>query len=148
MGSDDMGRVLTEVTIYNQGDLYEVRRGTRAADQVRKVVVTNALVDSGASTLALPKSLIDQLGLVKFAEKRVRTASGHHVTNVYDAVRVEIMGRNAVTDPIEVPEGNPVLVGQIPLEAMDWVIDMKNHKLIGNPEHGGEEMLELFTFLP
>jgi len=53
------------------------------------------------------------------------------------------MGRDCVTDVIEVPEGNPVLIGQIPLEMMDWVIDMKAKKLIGNPAHGGEQILEV-----
>jgi hypothetical protein len=31
----------------------------------------------------------------------------------------------------------------VPLEIMDWVIDMKGKKLIGNPAHGGIETLEL-----
>lgn len=148
METAEMGRVLTLVTIYNLGDLYEVSRGRLTADQVRKVIVSDALVDSGASTLSLPKSLIDQLGLTKRGEKRTMTAAGPHTVGVYEAVRLEIMGRDAVCDPIEVPEGSPVLIGQIPLEAMDWVIDMKNHKLIGNPAHGGEQMFELWTIFP
>jgi predicted aspartyl protease len=73
----------------------------------------------------MPKSLIDQLGLVKQYEKRATTAAGLHMFNVYGPARVVIMGREAPTDVIEVPEGTPVLIGQIPLEWMDWVVDMK-----------------------
>ena len=42
------------------------------------------------------------------------------------------------------PDYSPVLIGPIPLESMDWVVDMKNQKVIGNPEHGGEEMVEAY----
>jgi len=36
----------------------------------------------------------------------------------------------------------PNLLGQIPLEYLDFVVDSKNRKLIPNPEHGGEQMTE------
>jgi hypothetical protein len=55
------------------------------------------------------------------------------------------MGREATTDVLEGAEGNPVLIGQIPLEMMDWVVDMRNKKLIGNPAHGGEHILEVLS---
>ncbi len=38
----------------------------------------------------------------------------------------------------------PVLIGQIPLEAMDFVVDLVNRKLAGNPEHRGEWMIDMF----
>ena len=50
-----MGRVLTQATIENLGDLFEVERGGRSADEVRRVVDEEALVDTGATTLALPR---------------------------------------------------------------------------------------------
>ncbi len=143
MENEDMGRVLTEATIYNIHDLNEARLGNRTPEQVRKLVVPDALVDTGATTLSMPKSLLDQLGLTKQYEKRGITAGGERTLNVYGTARLEIMGRDMATDVIEVPEGNPVLIGQIPLEMMDWVIDMRARKLIGNPAHGGEHILEV-----
>jgi hypothetical protein len=44
----------------------------------------------------------------------------------------------------ELPNDLPNIVGQIPLESMDWVIDITRRKLIGNPEHGGELLNEEF----
>ncbi len=139
----EMGRVLTEATIYNVHDYAAAKAGKLPADQVCKLTVPDALVDTGATSLALTKSLIDQLGLVKLSEKRAATATGVRTMNVYGTVRLEIMGRDVATDVIEVPEGNPVLIGQIPLEWMDWVVDMKGRRLIGNPAHGGEHVLEV-----
>lgn len=105
--------MLTEVTIYNASDHADEKLGKLTADQVRKVVVTDALVDTGATTLSIPKSLIDQLGLLKQYEKRTMTA-GLCTINVYGTARLVIMGREVPTDVLEVSEGNPVLIGQIP----------------------------------
>ncbi len=44
----------------------------------------------------------------------------------------------------EVPDECPVLIGQIPLEALDFLVDPIGQRLIGNPEHGGEQMIEMF----
>jgi len=145
MGNTDMGRVVTEATISNVHDLLEANLGKLPTEQVRKVTVSDALVDSGATTLGLPKQFIDQLGLTKQYEKRAMTAAGVRMINVYESVRVEIMGREATVDPIEVPDGSPVLIGKVLLEIMDWVIDMSARKLIGNPAHGGEQILELLS---
>ncbi len=42
------------------------------------------------------------------------------------------------------PDECPVLIGQIPLEALDFLVDPIGQRLIGNPEHGGEQMIEMF----
>jgi clan AA aspartic protease len=138
-----MGRVLTEATVYNLGDLIEAERGKLERDAVRKVTIPEALVDTGATTLSMPRSLLDQIGLTKQYEKRAITAGGTVTLDVYGSAKLEIMGRVVVTDVIVVPEGNPVLIGQIPLEMMDWVVDLQGRKLIGNPAHGGEQILEV-----
>ncbi len=143
MGTIEMGRVVTEAMIVNLHDLVDSKLGRLPADQVRRLTVPDALVESGATSLGLPKQMIDQLGLMKQYEKRAMTAGGVRTVNVYEAVRVEINGREATVDPIEVPDGSPVLIGQMPLEMTDLVIDMRAKKLIGNPAHGGEQILEL-----
>jgi predicted aspartyl protease len=95
MGNTDLGRVLTEATVYNLGDLMEVQRGKLAEKDVRKLVVKEALVDTGATTLAMPRSLLDQLGLTKLYEKKAVTADGERTMSVYGSARVEIMGATA-----------------------------------------------------
>jgi predicted aspartyl protease len=144
MKVDTMGRVLTRVTIENLGDLSEVHRGTRAPSEVRSLTIDDALVDTGATTLALPTNLIQQLGLKKVLEKRARSTHGVGPVAIYEAVRVTIQDRFCTVDVMEVPEDVPVLVGQIPLEMLDLVVDLQGRRLIGNPEHGGEHILELY----
>ncbi len=94
--------------------------------------------------LALPIRLIQQLGLEKKYSKRVISTSGEGEVNVYGTVRLTIQGRECPTDVMEVPDRVPVLIGQIPLEYLDFVVDPHNQRLIGNPAHGGEHVLELY----
>jgi len=37
-----------------------------------------------------------------------------------------------------------VLIGQLPLEHLDFVVDLQSRTLTGNPAQGGEEMFELY----
>ncbi len=141
-----MGRVRTEVAIENLEDLWAVKKGLCVADQVRRLIVKDALVDTGATTLALPTRLIQQLGLNKVTEKRVTGSAGPHQVAIYDAVRVTIQDRFCTVDVMEVPDEVPVLVGQVPLEMLDLVVDPQGGRLIGNPAHGGEHILELYLF--
>jgi clan AA aspartic protease len=144
METSTMGRVLTEATIENLGDLYESRRGKLAPDQVRRVSVSDALVDTGATTLALPTRVIQELGLAKLGERRSRSSRGTGIVAVFEPVRITIQGRDATVDVMEVPDDVPVLIGQIPLEMMDLVVDPREQKLIGNPAHDGVQTLELY----
>jgi predicted aspartyl protease len=139
-----MGRVLTEATIENSGDLWAADNGFKKPDEVRRVTVDDALVDTGATSIAIPTKLIQALGLKKRGEKRSRSSRGTGMVSVYEAVRVTIQGRDATVDVMEVPDDVPVLIGQIPLEMMDLVVDLQAQKLIGNPEPNGEQILELY----
>ncbi len=139
-----MGRVLTEATIENTEDLWSVKRGLLPPEQVRRVDVADALVDTGATLLSLPTRLIQQLGLSRVNSKRVTSSLAVSEAGMYDAVRLTIMGRSCTMDVMEVPDTVPVLIGQIPLEHLDFVVDLRDRKLIGNPAHGGEHVYELY----
>jgi hypothetical protein len=144
MENTTMGRVLTEATVENHGDLWNVEQGSIPPDQVRRITVSEALVDAGASLLSLPTAMIRQLGLTKVAENRVTSNLGFGTVGVYAAVRLTIGDRFCTTDVTEVPDRAPVLIGQLPLENLDYVIDPRTCRLIGNPAHGGEHMFELY----
>ena len=138
------GRVLTQATIENLGDLFEVERGRRSVGEVRRVTGEEALVDTGATTLALPARLIRSLGLNKIYEKRARSTQGVGPVSVFEAVRLTILDRFCTVDVMEVPDDVPVLIGQIPLEMLDLVVDLQGRRLVGNPAHNGEHVLELY----
>jgi predicted aspartyl protease len=144
METETMGRVLTEATIENLEDLWAEKRGLLPPEQVRRVTVADALVDTGATLLSLPTRLIRQLGLDERYRKRVRSSIRVSEAAAYDAVRLTIQGRDCTMDVMEVPDDTPVLIGQLPLEHLDFVVDLRSRSLIGNPAHGGEHIYELY----
>jgi clan AA aspartic protease len=139
----DMGRVIVQVTVENAEDRRKANRGDIRPEQVRRVEL-DALVDSGATFLCLPESTVHQLGLYFDRKREARTVTGTVALNIYTGARIEVQGRACTVEVMALPEGRQPLLGQIPLETLDWWIDTKNHRLVGNPEHGGEWMAEVF----
>lgn len=144
MEASAVGRVVVPAIIENMGDWLNARSGMLPPDKVRRVEVPDALVDTGASTLSMPRRLIEQLGLSSLQPRSVRTSAGPRTAQVYGGVRLTVQGRECTIDVMEVPEDCPVLIGQVPLELLDFVVDATNQRLIGNPAHGGEQMFELY----
>jgi predicted aspartyl protease len=144
MEIETMGRVLVTARIENMDDLAGVRLGVISPGDVRFVEVADALVDTGATSLSMPLRLIQQLGLIPFRTRKARTSAGTVPVQIFGAVRLTIQGRECFTDVTELPDDCPVLIGQIPLESLDFVVDPHAQKLIGNPAHGGEHIMELY----
>ena len=145
MESETMGRVLVEATIESLKDLWDAERNQLVSDQVRRVTIPDALVDTGATTLSLPTRFIRQLGLTKREDRRVTISSGEStMAALYDAVRLTIQNRQCTVDVMEVPDNVPALIGQVPLELLDFVIDPHGRRLTGNPDHGGEHVFEMY----
>ena len=144
MGNKTMGRVLTEATIENLKDLWDAERGLLPPGQVRRITVSDALVDTGATLLSLPTRLIRQLGLSPHRTRKVISSSGVTEATIYDVVRLTIQDRDCPVEVMEVPDEVPVLIGQLPLENLDLVVDLQGRRLTGNPAHGGEQVFELY----
>jgi predicted aspartyl protease len=108
------------------------------------VEIPDALVDTGASILSLPRRLVGQLGLKPLRTRSARTSAGPVTLQVYGTVRLAIQGRDCTCDVVEIPDDCPVFIGQVPLELLDFVVDPSGQRLIGNPAHGGEHVIELY----
>jgi len=135
-----MGKVIVKFTLTNYGDL--VLKKARLLKRKPRTVEVEALVDTGATRLYLKPSVIKALGLHKTDTVVSRTTNGNCVRGVYSPVRMELMGRSGNFDVVDIDEGVPNLLGQIPLEYLDFVVDPKSQLLRGNPEHGDKLMTE------
>ncbi len=144
MEANAMGKVLVPARVENVFDLHEVSLGARTPEAVRSVDVADALVDTGASTLSLPQRLVAQLGLKPLRRRDARTSAGPTTLGVFGTVRLTVQGRDCTCDVVEIPDDCPVLIGQVPLELLDFVVDPSGQRLIGNPAHGGEHVIELY----
>ena len=139
-----MGKVVVSARIENLADLSRLDAGDISAGQARSIDVVDALVDTGATFLSLPARQIAALGLKRHRTRTARTAGGILSFGIYEAVRLTVQGRDCVVEVCELPDECPPLIGQIPLEALDFVVDPMGQKLIGNPDHNGEQMIEIF----
>src|SRR5437868_4940336 len=130
METPTMDRVMTAATVENIGDVWMAKQGVLPEAQIRKIEM-EALVDTGATLLSLPTRIIQQLGLEPVTTKRIISSKGSTESTMYSAVRLTIMGRSCTMDVMEVPDDVPALIGQIPLEHLDFVIDPREQTLNG-----------------
>ena len=135
-----MGRVVAKIKLTNYLDL-ELKRLKLRREKPR-AVQTDALVDTGATRLYLRRSVIKALGLRKEGEVVSKTTNGTRRRAVYQAARLDLMGRHGAFQVVEIDDDVPNLLGQVPLEYLDLVVDPKGQKLIPNPEHGDKQMSE------
>jgi predicted aspartyl protease len=144
MGITTVGKVLVTAKIENLNDLYEVSKGRLKAEEVRRLEVPDALVDTGAMFLSLPRRYVQQLGLERYRTRKAKTSGGVADIDLYGMVLLLIQGRDCRVEVAEIPDECPVLIGQVPLELLDFVVDPIHQRLIGNPDHGGEHMIDLY----
>lgn len=138
----DMGPVVVPITIENMEDVDRAAEGKLPADQIRRITV-DALVDNGATFLCLPQPLVRQLGLTFDRKRPTRSVTGPLLMDVYRGGRLHVHGRDCSVEVMELSDGCQTLLGQIPLETLDFWVDVSNQRLVGNPEHDGEWMAEL-----
>lgn len=118
----------------NWGDIEMAASGARMT--APRSLETEALVDTGAGLFYLQTSLIKKLGLRQIDTIRSRTMSNPlEERRVCSPVELHIAGRTGIFRVIEIPDALPNLVGQIPLEELDLVVDSRKRKVVPNPEH-------------
>ena len=132
----------TQIELANQEDLILVKAGVLNPEDVRSITIENALVDTGATGLCLPTSLIHQLGLTPLRNIRAQIANGTIERTVYSQVKYTVLERSDFITVTDLPEDAPVLVGHMILEALDLCLDIQNG-LIYNPAHDGEWMIKI-----
>ncbi len=136
----------TRIELTNLRDLHLAEAGVINSGDVRQLTVENALVDTGATGLCLPKSLVEHLGLTPLRKRRVQTANGVAERTIYSEVRYTVLERSESIQVTDLPEDAPVLVGHMILEALDLCIDIEKG-LIYNPAHDGEWITKILTII-
>ena len=94
-------------------------------------------MDTGATRLVLPASVVTALGLPEAGQVTVRFADGRREskTTVRD-VELEIQGRSSVFTAVVEPGRTDALIGVIVLEELDFVPDCTRQALLPRDPHG------------
>ena len=102
----------------------------------KQAVEVKALVDTGATFMCVTEEIALQLGfdITEVSQQMVTLADGH-LRKVPKIAPIEIAFENRTYVTEAVVLGNEPLLGAIPLEAMDLIVDPRQQTLIVNPQH-------------
>jgi clan AA aspartic protease len=136
-----MGFVYAEITLKNSYDVISADRGIIKEPEIRQTAVT-ALVDTGAATLVINEAIRQQLGLKIKRSREMELADGSkQIFLITDPVEIHWKNRDMISQAVVVPNTSEVLLGAIPLEAMDLIIDPARQELIG--AHGDDILTKI-----
>jgi len=125
-----MSIVQTEITLRNADDIMAVRRGFIKDSDIRKITV-NSIVDTGAWTLVINEEIREKLGLEIVGSESGTLADGtKQEYNLAGPLEVRWKNRRTTCEALVIPDADDILLGAIPLEAMDLTINPRR-ELVG-----------------
>ena len=125
-----MGRFSIEFEVANNEDIVRAKSGLIPEDQVRRTRLSG-VVDTGATRLVLPASVVASLGLQDTGMMAVRFADGRRdqkrmIGNAF----VTIQSRSSVFTAVVEPGRTDALIGAIVLEELDLIPDCTRQGLV------------------
>jgi predicted aspartyl protease len=137
-----MGHTLVTIKVENFTDWVRAQENKRPR-RIRTVVIPDALVDTGTTYLCLPARYIKALGLQPFpGTVSVTTANGMAERRLYGGALLTLENRTDQFTVAELPDEVPPLIGVIPLESLDFVVDPTTQSLIG--KHGARRVMLMY----
>jgi len=130
-----MGLIYAEIELINGEYLVLARRNYIGEDEIKRMTV-NILVDTGSVYMCINESIQEQLLLPVLEKRKGQLANGHIVEyNVVGPLEVRFKNRRCSVNAMVLPGDNEPLLGAIPLEDMDVLINPYRQELIVNPDH-------------
>jgi len=137
-----MGVFKEEITLENILDRGDANRGYIKESEVRKLKV-EAMPDTGAWTLVINEDIRQKLGLTIEETSTSTLADGKSDTyDVTESVKIRWKDRSTALPAVVVPNAKEILLGALPLEAMDLMVDPMHGKLVG--VHGDQQLHVLY----
>ena len=96
-------------------------------------MAVQALVDTGAMTICIPQHIAVQLNLVEIETREVTTADEKsHVVPYVGPIQIRFQKRTCFTGALVI--GESVLLGAVPMEDMDLVVEPSRQTITVNPK--------------
>lgn len=132
-GAEIMGLVYADIELINAGEIYLYKKGFIKEEDIKRVKV-NILVDSGAEMLVINEHIKEQLDLPVLEERTAQLADETEIrVKVVGPVEIRFENRRSNVDAMVFPGEAEPLLGVIPMEDMDVVIDPNQQRLLVNP---------------
>jgi clan AA aspartic protease len=136
-----------EITLANSRDIGNVMEGLIPDTKIRRMTI-EAMPDTGAWTetrglLVINEEIRQKLGLRILETSESTLADGKTaIYEVTEGVQIQWKNRSTVLPAVVAPNAKTVLLGALPLEAMDLMVDPVHHQLVG--VHGAEPLHVLY----
>ncbi len=128
-----MGYVYADIELTNEADLILNQYGHLPDNEIKKIV-SRALVDSGAYDLIINQEVQDKLKLRVLGKRPVKLADKSVIeVDIVGPVQVRFETRATTVRALVLPDTEDVLLGAIPLEGLDVIIDPLRERLLVNP---------------
>ncbi len=115
------------------GIIYADLRLSNMARPELEEIAANAIVDTGAIDLVVPEHIAIQLQLTDLKPRELHLADGtRKMVRYAGPVKIETQGHDCVMGAAVM--GDRVLLGAVPMDQMDVVIDPRTLKVVPNPE--------------
>ena len=109
----------------------DLRLANDARDDLEEISA-NAVVDTGAMHLCIPEHIAVQLQLKARSQREVQTADGKsHLIDYVGPIKISMLGRECFAGALVM--GNQVLLGAIPMEDMDLIVEPARMRVTVNP---------------
>ena len=129
-----MGLTYAEITLINTIDWALAKKKQIPESDVKQVTV-NALVDSGAFMLTISDTIKRQLDLEVVELREIELADGSRSEcEIVGPVDIRFKTRKTICYAVVLPGAPEVLLGAIPLEDMDVILDLKKQELTLPPD--------------
>lgn len=133
-GGKKMGLVYAEIELISGYDLALNRRGILPENEIRRVI-SKALVDTGALDLVINEDVQQQLDLPVLHQRTIWLADEtQRLVDMVGPVEIHFENRSTIVKAVVLPGAEEVLLGAIPLEGLDVLIDPTQEKLVVNPK--------------
>jgi clan AA aspartic protease len=136
-----MGIVYETITLKNSADVADAERGLIKDHEVRETTV-RALVDTGTGTLVISEEIREKLGLRICGLKEATLANEKkEIFKRTEPVDIHWKNRDTTCRAIVASGWGETLLGAIPLEDMDLMVNPVKQELVG--VHGDEIIYSL-----
>jgi len=137
-----MGTFKEEITLENIINRGFADHGYIKEAEIRTLKV-EAMPDTGAWTLVINEDVRQKLGLTIKETSESTLADGKTDTyDVTEGIGIRWKNRSTVLPAVVVPNAKDILLGALPLEAMDLMVDPVHGKLVG--VHGDQPLHVLY----
>lgn len=134
-GVNEMSLVYAEIDLISVDDIVLHRRGFLNEGAIKQTTVT-AFVDSSAFMLSINENIKTQLDLPVIEKQFVTLADESTIeVEIVGPVEVHFENRSTTVRAVVLPGDAEVLLGAIPMEDMDVLVDPRQQKLVVNPKH-------------